>query len=595
MRNNFILFIGLILGHISFAQQFYIKEIKEPLPKRAVQIAATAEGGFVVLDELVNDSIFFQLFKYDTCGNLVWQRIFQDTNLSVLNHLKIAIDASNTLYIAGQAIHRKTGEIAIALTIIPPDLSTAKTQYYNNGTLPLEIDQLYLTEGGQLYLTGTYNNQFISLIKFKNDGQLEWARGIPSAQNAHITQVESNNILLTSNTVDSNMIMGKFQPNGDPSWIKLFEDSITYVSNPSYSLGTYYVVVQKIHASLPNDNYPYSRQVLHFDIDGKLLHSGERFTGRGQGYLTGNEQSTIFIQYDSIIQDGLNALTFSVFNSSGSIAAQFYYDDFEDTLTYSYSAPAFTAIPSVGADNITFALSKFAQVNDTTYKHYIGKAASPQFSFGMGCMTQSYFQKDTVIPFQEGKEYTNEFDFQILDRSTDTLEMSSNLIEDQTICMISPQSGEEQEFHCTGESVIFVDRRLGKTLTITRDTTVINDQFQFCGNTITYSTKYIFTNPSPNLPFPKAFTPNGDNLNDQFGIVVDTLQQISFSSYSLSIFNRWGEKVFESTDALQRWDGTTKGKPAPTGVYLFIARYEGKMNGTCDISGVQRGDVTLIR
>lgn len=67
---------------------------------------------------------------------------------------------------------------------------------------------------------------------------------------------------------------------------------------------------------------------------------------------------------------------------------------------------------------------------------------------------------------------------------------------------------------------------------------------------------------------PNVFTPNGDGKNDffQLGIVNDSC----FTGFRLKIYNRWGQEVFESTDAQFKWNGTTKDKKLPEGVYYYV-------------------------
>jgi gliding motility-associated-like protein len=61
--------------------------------------------------------------------------------------------------------------------------------------------------------------------------------------------------------------------------------------------------------------------------------------------------------------------------------------------------------------------------------------------------------------------------------------------------------------------------------------------------------------------------------------------------FKLQIYNRWGEKIFQSTDPENGWDGTYKGEKMPPGTYVYVAnlRYS---NGKRD---VLKGSVTLIR
>jgi gliding motility-associated-like protein len=99
------------------------------------------------------------------------------------------------------------------------------------------------------------------------------------------------------------------------------------------------------------------------------------------------------------------------------------------------------------------------------------------------------------------------------------------------------------------------------------------------------------------LKFPNAFIPNlyggnggvydkPDYKNEVFhptseGVVV----------YKLLIYNRWGEKLFESEDVNKGWDGYSKGKLCEQGVYVYRATGRFTNGKTFDV----RGDVTLLR
>ena len=63
---------------------------------------------------------------------------------------------------------------------------------------------------------------------------------------------------------------------------------------------------------------------------------------------------------------------------------------------------------------------------------------------------------------------------------------------------------------------------------------------------------------------PDIFTPNGDNTNDQF-----IVKGRYVNSYSISIFSRWGEVVYASTDILVGWDGFNNFVYAPEGAYTY--------------------------
>ena len=86
---------------------------------------------------------------------------------------------------------------------------------------------------------------------------------------------------------------------------------------------------------------------------------------------------------------------------------------------------------------------------------------------------------------------------------------------------------------------------------------------------------------------PKAFTPNGDNLNDQYGISNPNAVQ---NLISFEIFDRWGSRVFFTDDPFLTWDGSFKGDPLNPGVLLYRVKY------TCDgETKVDVGSLSILR
>ncbi|NJO91740.1 MAG: T9SS type B sorting domain-containing protein [Chloroflexia bacterium] len=74
------------------------------------------------------------------------------------------------------------------------------------------------------------------------------------------------------------------------------------------------------------------------------------------------------------------------------------------------------------------------------------------------------------------------------------------------------------------------------------------------------------------LIIPNTFTPNEDNQNDYF--VIKSLSPISY--YSISIHNRWGQKLFESNNINDSWDGRYKGKICSPGIYYYLVQYQSR-------------------
>lgn len=92
--------------------------------------------------------------------------------------------------------------------------------------------------------------------------------------------------------------------------------------------------------------------------------------------------------------------------------------------------------------------------------------------------------------------------------------------------------------------------------------------------------------------FNNVFSPNGDDANALYYPVHDlnlTIQEIAdlAGDYKLSIFNRWGNKIFETTNYLVGWDGTNKGTPVEDGTYFAEIEYRTKCTANEPIKLVQ--------
>ncbi len=94
------------------------------------------------------------------------------------------------------------------------------------------------------------------------------------------------------------------------------------------------------------------------------------------------------------------------------------------------------------------------------------------------------------------------------------------------------------------------------------------------GCSSSHSIEIILSNACCEFWIPNTFTPNDDAVNDGFG--PKTL--CKFSTYKFTIFDRWGEKIFESDSPKKHWDGTLKGQPCKDDVYVYLI--EGVKSGT---------------
>jgi gliding motility-associated-like protein len=92
---------------------------------------------------------------------------------------------------------------------------------------------------------------------------------------------------------------------------------------------------------------------------------------------------------------------------------------------------------------------------------------------------------------------------------------------------------------------------------------------------------------------PDAFSPNDDGLNDEFRPITT---QEGITSFSLRIFNRWGEMVFESNDLQHGWNGKVNGTVAPPGTYVWKIDFQVSTLTTGGNSSTSlHGNVILVR
>ena len=89
------------------------------------------------------------------------------------------------------------------------------------------------------------------------------------------------------------------------------------------------------------------------------------------------------------------------------------------------------------------------------------------------------------------------------------------------------------------------------------------------------------------LNMPSAFTPNNDNVNDVFRIPVSSYIQLK----KFSIYNRWGQQVFETTNIANGWNGTISGVLQETGNFVWLISYVDIYNNEV----VERGSFILIK
>ncbi|MFN8308867.1 MAG: gliding motility-associated C-terminal domain-containing protein [Chitinophagales bacterium] len=113
---------------------------------------------------------------------------------------------------------------------------------------------------------------------------------------------------------------------------------------------------------------------------------------------------------------------------------------------------------------------------------------------------------------------------------------------------------------------------------------IVTDQHNGCKDTAKI---FVTLDPAKHIFAATAFTPNNDGVNDVFHAFAPGAVQ----TYEFQIFDRWGNSVYLSNNPDGGWDGTYRGNPAGTGVYV----YDVKVTFQDGDSAVKSGTVTLLR
>ena len=117
-----------------------------------------------------------------------------------------------------------------------------------------------------------------------------------------------------------------------------------------------------------------------------------------------------------------------------------------------------------------------------------------------------------------------------------------------------------------------------------------------------FSTSAVWSQSNPGLNTltdcgvfaPTAFTPNRDQTNDLFRVVVSEYCEVQ--DYHVFVYDRFGRLVFESIDPAKGWDGRYDGKDAKDGVYLWhLMGHYVVPSGEKTLAIDRKGSVVLLR
>jgi len=108
-----------------------------------------------------------------------------------------------------------------------------------------------------------------------------------------------------------------------------------------------------------------------------------------------------------------------------------------------------------------------------------------------------------------------------------------------------------------------------------------------CGRTKTYEEELYFYDEDFSINFPNVFSPNGDQLNDEFRVLDAERLEPILEKAEFEIYNRNGLLLFKGNFLKDAWDGKSQGQDLPPGVYFYVFNYE-------DICGQKSSDKGFV-
>ena len=178
----------------------------------------------------------------------------------------------------------------------------------------------------------------------------------------------------------------------------------------------------------------------------------------------------------------------------------------------------------------------------------------------------------------------------ILNSLQPTLPTDTTICED-VILVINAYQPTAESYLWTGESAFYDQNEItDTTFLITYAGTYSVEMTNQCGG-LTQYIEVTKENCTCTPYIPNIFTPNADGRNDEFEIYANC----EIQAFRMEIYDRWGSLLFATDDALDSWDGTSNGREANPGVYVYRIEYTAAdQNGNSNTS-VEHGSITLIR
>ena len=458
--------------------------------------------------------------------------------------------------------------------------------YLGNDTILCQGDSILLdaTTIGATYL---WNDGSTDSVLMANSAGSYWVRvSVNGCQFYDTVNLTFNTFPIVNLGVDT-LICGKqLQLDaGNPGYSFLWNNSSTNQTNIVNASGIHWVDVSNGNC-ITRDSISIDLVDLSFNLgtdtlicSGTKLTLSPSITASNYSWSTGENTSSI-----NVYSSGAYYLTISDSTCS-----------YSDTINVAVQIlnPAFSASPLTGCSPLEVSFTdistiNFGSINSWRWDFGDGNSSNLQnpthqystsgvYSVRLTVSSNIGCNKDTTISNLITVHPTPVADFSI--------SPENSLVGEQVSFFNSSLSASSYSWHVNN---IFLSNAISPSYSFSSEgmfeiKLIVSNAFG-CSDTIT---KLVIVNSGNILFAPNSFTPDEDGINDEWKMYSnENIEQIE-----ITIFNRWGEIIFQTKDISKGWDGKYLGVESPTGTYIWKAKLSYK-DGEADLLF---GHIELLR
>jgi gliding motility-associated-like protein len=496
------------------------------------------------------------LAKYDENGNALWAKQSVGEVISRGNGYSVATDKSNNVYV--------TGYFQDTINFGPYQLKAFSTYFY------------------------------VFLVKYDSNGNVLWAK-----QSASTNGGSGSGVSVSTDSWNNVFVTGNFQDNIDFGTFKL--------TTPLYGTNVFLTKYDSngnvLWATAPSystqcDAYGYS---VTTDVG-------------GNAYITGSFENTASFGSNNLTSSAGDAYFIAKYSPSGNVvwAKQSYssqnatrgYAITTDATGYIYATGIYsgsavfgaTTLPNTSKEN-TF-LARYDTAGNIKWVKS-GNILDNNAWIGYAVTTDMYSNSYIAVGTNGTINCEIQFGSDIfkLAEGTDPLLLVKYDSAGNELCGTIIASGGDDFCGIAADKKgnLYVGGDLEDTVTLGADKIgplpgasewVFLAKWQPCNSPVDTTAEPPAPTPCASLFIPQAFSPNKDGNNDVLYVLGECIKTMDFI-----IYDRWGNKVFESTNINYGWDGSYKGQPLNTGSFVYYFKATMQDGAAYE----KKGSITLVR